>query len=350
MSAHAHQLGVKLRPHVKTHKTLQAAHYQVRDHFGGITVSTLAEAEFYAQHGFQDITYAVPLTPSKISRALQLAGMINNFHILIDHEFMVDKLAEQCARQQQKLSVLIKIDCGYGRAGLSPHDVNLVPLAHLITQEPWLNFEGILTHAGHAYDCVNFSEIKTVADQEYQAIITARDILQAHNIQVNTVSLGSTPTATAFEHIPGVTEMRPGNYALFDLFQASIGSCSPSDIALSVISEVIAFYPQRQDILIDAGALAMSKDQGATHLSSSIEFGRICDLNYQTIPHCSLVGLSQEHGKIKTSSNFDFDQIQVGTRVRIIPNHSCLVTALYDQLYVVDGLQVIDQWSPVRGW
>ena len=81
MSTRAHQLGVDLRPHVKTHKTLQGAKYQVRDHFGGLTVSTLAEAEFYGAHGVRDITYAVPITPSKISRALELSRDIHQLNI-----------------------------------------------------------------------------------------------------------------------------------------------------------------------------------------------------------------------------------------------------------------------------
>jgi D-serine deaminase-like pyridoxal phosphate-dependent protein len=129
------------------------------------------------------------------------------------------------------------------------------------------------------------------------------------------------------------------------------------DIALSVLTEVIAYYPHRQEILIDAGALALSKDRGADHLhqkgnqkGEKPNFGHICDLNYQEYSQLTLVGLSQEHGKIKTHPDFNFNTIQIGTQLRILPNHSCLVTALYDQLYVVQGDQIVDQWSPVRGW
>ena len=164
------------------------------------------------------------------------------------------------------------------------------------------------------------------------------------------MSLGSTPTATAFERLDGVTEIRPGNYVLFDLFQASIGSCSLSDIALSVVTEVIAYSPKRHELLIDAGALAMSKDLGPTHLNDQVEYGMVCDISYTHLPHLSLVGLSQEHGKIKTSPTFDFDAITIGSRLRILPNHSCLVTALYDQLHIAHGSHVVDTWEPVRGW
>ena len=350
MSTRAHQLGVRLRPHVKTHKTLEGATYQIRDHFGGITVSTLAEAEFYAHHGVRDITYAVPITPSKIERALELSTMVEQLNVLVDQAEVVTVLAQRCALRQRRLKVLIKIDCGYGRAGLTVNDPQLLELARQITSDPWLEFAGILTHAGHAYDCAHVEEIKAVASQEYTSIVAARDLLQDHGLHVPTVSLGSTPTATVFESLDGVTEMRPGNYALFDLFQASIGSCELSDIALSVITEVIAYYPERGDLLIDAGALALSKDEGPSHLGHHCGYGLLCSLDYQPLSQLSLIGLSQEHGKIKASADFDFQTIKVGSRLRVLPNHSCLVTALYDRLHVARAEAVFDVWTPVRGW
>ena len=350
MSSRAHQLGVTLRPHVKTHKTIQGARLQIRDHFGGITVSTLAEAETYAMHGIQDITYAVPITPSKIHRALKVAQTIDQLNVLVDREEVVSALSQRCAAHLQRLSVLIKIDCGYGRAGLTPDNPDLYPLAEMIHRDPWLTFAGILTHAGHSYDCTHRDEIKKVATQEYNSIVKARDILQERGLEVPTVSLGSTPTATVFDELNGVTEMRPGNYALFDLFQASIGSCTIQDVALSVVTEVIAYYPERGDILIDAGALALSKDQGPTHLGHPISYGKVYTLDDQELTQLSLVGLSQEHGKLRATADFDFQSIQVGSRLRILPNHSCLVTALYHQLYVIKNAEVVDRWIPIRGW
>lgn len=349
MAARAHRLGVRLRPHVKTHKTWEALSYQIRDHFGGITVSTLAEAEFYGARGVQDITYAVPITPHKVSRALALSREIKQLNVLVDHPDAMSALSRQCAAHQQRLGVLVKVDCGYGRAGLTVNDPMLPHLAEQISGDPWLDFVGILTHAGHSYHCSNVEEIREVAREEYTEIIAARDLLIARGLEVPTVSLGSTPTATVFESLAGVTEMRPGNYALFDLFQASIGSCQVSDVALSVITEVIACYPNRGELLIDAGALALSKDLGASHPTQA-RYGMICDLSYQPLPQLQLTGLSQEHGKVKVSPDFDFTQISVGARLRVIPNHSCLVTALYDQLHVARGDDIVDAWRPVRGW
>ena len=155
MSRRAHQLGVQLRPHVKTHKTIQAVKYQVRDHFGGITVSTLAEAEFYGAQGVHDITYAVPITPSKITRAIKISRQIDQFTVLIDNEEAVSALSHQCALDQEQLSVIIKVDCGYGRAGLTVDDPKLIVLAQMIAHDPWLTFTGVLTHAGHSLSIPN---------------------------------------------------------------------------------------------------------------------------------------------------------------------------------------------------
>lgn len=349
MAERAHLLGVQLRPHVKTHKTLEAVPYQVRDHFGGITVSTLAEAEFYASRGIKNITYAVPITPHKIIRAIEISRRIDHLNVLVDHQDAVDALSQSCRDQQHRLDVLLKVDCGYGRAGITVEDPLLIQLAEKITSDQWLNFAGILTHAGHSYHCKNVHEIRMIAHDEYTSIIRARELLIARGLSVPIVSLGSTPTAQVFDSLTGVTEMRPGNYVFFDLFQASIGSCLLSSIALSVITEIIAYYPRRGEILIDAGSLALSKDLGANSPENT-RYGMVCDLNYRPLTQLHLVNLSQEHGKIMADDGFDFSALSLGMRLRILPNHSCLVSALHEGLHVARGDELFDVWTPTRGW
>ena len=350
MSKRAHRLGVHLRPHVKTHKCIEAARYQVDGHFGGITVSTLAEADTFSSAGFTDITYAVPLAPSRAGRAVNLAAKIPRFQVLVDHPSAVGALGLAMQKAPKCINVLIKVDCGYGRAGLLPHDPELVNLASLVVQTPGLSFAGVLAHAGHAYDCMGACAIKKVAEMERRETVKAAESIRAAGIPVSVVSVGSTPTAAHVENLDGITELRPGNYALFDRFQAQIGACDADQIALSVLSEVIGVYPQRATILIDAGALALSKDLGATHVSNNNGFGIVCDDNLHLLKGLSLVSLSQEHGKILIAPDFDGMLPSVGNRLRILPNHSCLVTALHQQLYVIDHQRVVGQWRPVRGW
>ena len=136
MAARAHQLGVSLRPHVKTHKCVEVARMQVAEHFGGITVSTLAEVETFGRAGFHDVTYAVPLAPTRAKRVVDLSRDIASLHVLVDHPAAVAALANAAAGSPAKISVFIKIDCGYGRAGLQPDDPGLVELAWSIQREP----------------------------------------------------------------------------------------------------------------------------------------------------------------------------------------------------------------------
>lgn len=347
MAKRAHAHGVHLRPHVKTHKCVEAARYQVADHFGGIAVSTLAEAEYFARAGFTDITYAVPLSPGRVAKACALSQSIEVLHVLVDSAAAVLALEREAADRQIVVSVLIKVDCGYHRAGLLPEDPALVSLAQQIHSLDALHFQGLLTHAGHSYDCVGVDAIRRVAEQERSMAVQAADRLREANLPVATVSVGSTPTMAVVENLEGITEIRPGNYALFDHFQADIGSCSQDDIALSVLTEIIGVYPERNTLLIDAGALAMSKDPGATHATGAHTFGCVCDLAGRPIPDMKLIGLSQEHGKLSTPNAH---QYSIGDRLRILPNHSCLVTALYDVIHIQDGQEIIDAWHPVRGW
>ena len=347
MSDRAQRLGVQLRPHVKTHKCVEAAKYQVAGHFGGITVSTLAEAATFGSAGFEDVTYAVPLSPGRAARAQELSETLAHLHLLVDHMDAVEALGARALARGHTQSVLIKVDCGYGRAGVTPEDPQLLALARKISDHPFLRFQGILTHGGHSYDCRGVEEILAVARQERAAILESAQRLTEASLAVHTISVGSTPTMAVVDHLDGVTEMRPGNYALFDRVQAMIGSCTMDDVALAVLTEVIGVYPERNTMLIDAGALALSKDAGAQHVSKGTSFGAVCDLDRKRIPDLEIVGLSQEHGKIHGTS---LEKFSIGDRLLILPNHSCLVTALYERLHVWDGRKITDSWQPARGW
>ncbi|MEE2828817.1 MAG: DSD1 family PLP-dependent enzyme, partial [Myxococcota bacterium] len=162
--------------------------------------------------------------------------------------------------------------------------------------------------------------------------------------------IGSTPTCVHTTDLSGVTEVRPGNYSFFDLFQAQLGSCRVEDIALSVLATVIGHYPDRQQLVIDAGALALSKDAGAQHLDPDCGFGQICDLGGQKLPGLHLRSLSQEHGIVVSRSGVFPADLGVGSRVRILPNHACLTAACHDRYHQVEGEEVVGWWTPVRGW
>ncbi|CAB1059390.1 low-specificity D-threonine aldolase [Olavius sp. associated proteobacterium Delta 1] len=345
MKARAQKNNVNLRPHVKTHKTAEIAKMQTAPEAPGITVSTLAEARFYQKSGFKDISYAFPITANKLSEAAELSASLNVFNILLDQPQTLSAVEEYGREHGIKFKVFLKVDCGYHRAGVDPSKPASVQLARQLAASDYIDFRGILTHAGHSYHCSNPAEIVEVARQERDVMAQFAEQLQNGGIACDTVSVGSTPTAMHAPDWQGVTEIRPGNYVFFDKFQADIGSCRPEQVAATVLTTVAAHYPAHNQMLIDAGALALSKDLGADHLGDEIVFGAV--LNH---PRLRLFSICQEHGLITSNDPIAFEKHPVGSLLQIIPNHSCLTAALFPKYHVVEEDQVVDEWTPMRGW
>ena len=336
MREKARQSKVTFRPHVKTHKSIEIARMQHGGGIGPITVSTLAEAEFFAEAGYRDITYAVPIAPEKLTRAADLAQRIDRLNVLID-SFQALRAIEE---HGGPFDVFLKVDCGYHRAGVDPADPESARLAQAIAKSKAVRFRGLLTHAGHSYDARCVEEIGKIAAEEAGSLTRFREKLGMNQL---IRSVGSTPTLSVIERFDA-DEVRPGNYIFFDAEQVLMGSCRRQDVAISVLSTVVGSYPARNNAVIDAGALALSKDRGADHIDPKVGYGIVCDLDLNPLP-MRLVALSQEHGKIETAN-----PPAVGTQLRIIPNHSCLTAAMYDSYHVIAAGKVVDQWRPVRGW
>ena len=351
ISDRVRRLGAKLRPHVKTHKCVEAARLQVRGHFGGITVSTFAEARFFARAGFRDMTYAVPIAASRLEEAVEIGRSIDALHLLLDHESTFEAMSA-CARAQgARLSSFLKVDCGYHRAGVDPESDRSVALALRMARSADVDFRGILTHAGHSYHSANAVEIKAVAEIERGVMERFAEKLARAGAPPPDVSIGSTPTISLGESLEGVTEARPGNYVFYDRFQAAVGSCDIGSAAFSVLATVLSHYPDRNEILVDAGGLALSRDEGPTHLDPNCGYGEVFSADGKTrLASLRVRSISQEHGKLRGTAPVDYPALPVGTKLRIVPNHSCLSAALFDRYHVFRGEALVDEWRPVRGW
>jgi D-serine deaminase-like pyridoxal phosphate-dependent protein len=349
ISARAKALNVALRPHVKTHRCLEIARLQTQNDFGGIMVSTLSEAHFFSQNGFSDITYGVPIERGKFAEAIEISKNIERFAVLTDDLESVDELAQKAKSENAGLDVFLKVDVGTHRCGVEPHTKEAVEIPRKISDSSNLNFAGILTHAGHSYHADTPEKLLAVAHEERNKMLDLAEKLRAEGLEVPTVSIGSTPTMSAIDNLEGIDELRCGNYIFYDAFQATLGSCNFSDCALTVLAAVVHRDAERRKFVVDAGAVALSKDRGAVEFDSNCGYGRVYDLDGNDL-NLRVGSLSQEHGEIFVDDENTFNNLKVGSRVRILANHSCLTALQHSHYHVLDDGQIVDRWKINRGW
>lgn len=336
MAARCRDLGVALRPHLKTHKCVELAERQRALGATGVTVSTLAEAAVFADHGFDDITWAFPVILSRLPEARALAERVT-LRLFVDGPEALDALE----RAGFPFHVWLKIDCGYHRAGLDPGSPATLDLARRVARSPHLRFDGIATHSGHAYHAEGRRRIAAVAESERRVVADLRARLAADGMPVSG-SVGSTPAMSCVERLDGATEARPGNYVFYDAMQVGLQVCSAAECGVTVLASVVSSQPGATHCVVDAGALALSKDGG--HPGPVSAMGWVYD-DYAAgtlRSDARLTSLSQEHGVLSA-------RLPVGARVRILPNHSCLTVACFDEYHVVQGDRVVDRWRIWRG-
>lgn len=346
-------LGVVLRPHLKTAKSAEVARRIYPAEPGPITVSTLAEAEYFAEHGFRDITYAVGLAPEKAARALRLSAAGVDLKVLLDSPVQARALAAAGRALGIKPAALIEIDCDGHRGGLVPDDPTLPEVANALATAG-VSLAGILAHAGESYGMNSPEALEAAADSERAAAIAAAKILRRLGHECPIVSVGSTPTAHFSRNLEGVSEVRAGVYMFFDLIMHGAGVCNLDDIALSVLATVIGHKPEKGWILVDAGWMALSGDRGTAAQAVDQRYGLVCDLEGRPYPDLVVAEASQEHGilAVRSGSGRSLPSLPIGTRVRILPNHACATAAQHDAYNVVSGTSTVIEanWPRLRGW
>lgn len=352
MSDRYKALGVRLRPHLKTSKSVDVARMATAGHFGGITVSTLKEAEHFAAHGFRDILYAVCVVPTKLRQAAALIKSGVVLTLITDDLGAAQAIAAGGKDLGVVFDVLVEVDCGEKRSGVAVESDALIEIARTLHAGPGARLGGIMVHAGHSYACRTLDAVAEIAEIERSTGVRAGERLRAAGLPCGTISIGSTPTALHGKRYDGITEVRCGVYMFGDLFQAEIGSCGPGDIAVSVLSSVIGQRRSENRVLIDAGFLALSKDRSTANTPHDVGFGRVADIGGGLgLGDVTVVGVHQEHGMVEGRTPLPFDRLPVGARVRVLPNHACITSAAYDRYHVVDGSdEVIAVWPRCNGW
>jgi D-serine deaminase-like pyridoxal phosphate-dependent protein len=355
MSAHIRGLGGVLRPHVKTAKSIDVVRRALRDTPGGITVSTLKEAEYFLAHDIRDIIYAVGIAPAKFAHVLALLRSGAQLKVIADNVGAVRHLAEAARAANVRVPVLIELDVDGHRSGVSPESQLLLDLGKTLTSTAGVTLAGVLTHAGDSYNCVGADALAQFAERERAGAVGAAQRLRAAGYEVPIVSVGSTPTGTFTRSLTGVTEVRVGVYMFQDLVMAGIGVCSVEDIALSVLVSVIGHQSERGWIITDGGWTALSRDRGTSTQSVDQGYGLVRDVGGRALAEdLIVVSTNQEHGIVarRDAGPIDPQRFPVGTLLRVLPNHACATAAEHPCYHVVDGSspEVLDRWERFSGW
>jgi D-serine deaminase-like pyridoxal phosphate-dependent protein len=347
------QLGVTLRPHVKTSKSIDV----LRILSGGadipITVSTLAESDYFFAHGVRDILYAVGIAPVKLPHVAQLIRGGCALRVILDSVEAAEAVQAFGSGEGVTIEALIELDTDGKRAGVLPDDDLLIEIARRLSSGPGARLAGVMTHAGGSYSARTLGEFEAIAERERAGAVTAAARLRGAGFPIEIVSVGSTPTVHYARTLQGVTEARVGVYAFGDLVQAELGTCTIGDIAISVLASVIGHSRAHGRVLIDAGFLALSRDRGTADFRVDWGYGAVCDaVTGELIEEVRVESTNQEHGIITArGGEIDWSRFPIGGRVRVLPNHACATSAAYDRYFVTDGGErVIDVWERVNGW
>ena len=351
LARHASALGVTLRPHLKTTKSVNAARCVLAGGNGPATVSTLAEAEVFAGAGMHDILYAVGIAPQKLARVQALRDGGCDLSIILDSPEQAEAVADASRAADTPIPTLIEIDSDGHRGGLRADEPALIEVGSLLNSVGALR--GVLTHAGESYSANGADAHAAFAEQERAVTVAAAEALRAAGLPCEVVSVGSTPTAHGARDLTGVTELRAGVYVFQDLVMAGIGVCRAEQIALSVLTTVIGHQSARGWIIVDAGWMAMSRDRGTAAQVVDQGYGLVCDAVGNILPDLIVAQANQEHGVIavRPGSTAQLPKLSVGTRLRILPNHACATAAQHDRYHVIpadDGALV--EWPRFGGW
>jgi D-serine deaminase-like pyridoxal phosphate-dependent protein len=327
----AHEMrerGIALRPHAKTHKSVEVGRRQLEAGAGGLTLGTIGEAEVFADAGLDDLFIAYPLVPLGHKGArLRALAVRARLRLGVDSSIGVRAIADALGSERRNASVLIEIDCGARRSGLPPAQAGAVARE---ATELGLTVIGIFTFGGHGYDSPD--ACAGAADDEVRSLTEAAGSLRAAGIEPAVISAGSTPTALASARSP-VTEERPGAYVFGDRQQVALDAIGRDAVAAVVAARVTSVNEQQRRFVVDAGAKMLGKDVSA-YLAGHAE---IPELDGAVVAR-----VADYHGTVDVAPGSLLPQI--GGVVLVVPNHICPVVNNVDAFLVARGGEIVDTW------
>lgn len=322
---------LRLRPHTKTHKSTRIGRRQLESGAAGLTVAKVSEAEVMVGAAPADLLIAFPVVGRpKLDRLMEVARK-THVTVALDSMEAARPLSEAAQAAGVEVGVLVEIDAGLGRVGVSPADA--LGLAECVRKLPGLKFEGITFYPGH---------IKSMDDEGRAALRAVGDLLggvladfRRAGVPVNIVSGGSTPTLFESHTVQGLSEIRPGTYVYNDLNTVRSGGCAMEDCAASILATVVSTARPGQ-MIVDGGSKTFSSDRPSA--GADVTFGQVVEA-----PGARFHKMNEEHGFVDMTRAEG--RFAVGDRVHIIPNHICVAVNLHERVYGLRGEQVEEVWT-----
>lgn len=332
----ANRNGLSLKPHAKTHKSIDIAKMQIAAGAVGITVAKPEEAMAFMKEGIQSIKICYPVISEE--KALNLIQSAKKYGVAlffsIDSEHGLNTVENASKALSSISKIYIEIDVGLKRCGFNPDDKNILNIAERIKKSDHLELHGLSAHAGQSYAVKNIKDSQEISNHENKILKKLKVILDIKNI-----CIGSTPTLWVQNNFEDITEIKPGNYVFNDLTQKNIGVVEWNRLALSIVTSIISI--NETYMIIDAGSKALTSDAGAHGINNVKGFGLCFTMNEKPHDNGLIVEkLSEEHGFIK----HDGRPLPIGTKIRIYPNHSCPVVNLFNELHIFEDGKLKEIW------
>lgn len=347
MAEKARRLGLRFRPHFKTHQSRDVGRLFREFGVEAITVSSVDMARYFSEDGWRDILIAFPANAREKDEIRRLAGA-GRLGLLVESPEVVRRLGGDWPAP---VDVWIKIDTGYHRTGIGWDDVEAAAaVAGEVQALAGLRLKGLLTHNGLTYGTRSTADLRTVHGESLRRMRAARAALSERGFKGLEISVGDTPSCKALEEFDGVAEIRPGNFVFHDVMQLEIGSCGEEEIAAAVACPVVALHPKRNEAVIHGGAIHLSKECLKTR-DGQVIFGRVClpegDGWGKVLPGSSVAAASQEHGIVRTTPEI-MGRLRIGDFLIILPVHSCLTVNLWQEYAGLGGAAFDTMRSPGR--
>ncbi len=326
---------ILFRPHFKTHQSSEIGEWFRNEGIDAITCSSFKMAQYFAEHNWQDITVAITANSHCIDDINKLSTKIN-LNIVVESIEVIQQLEKEVLAP---VGVFVKIDVGYHRTGVDVLDFDAIKkVMNALKDSKKLIFIGFLTHAGNTYKALEFSEVELTAKQSMNDFLALKFFL-LDEFPLMQLSWGDTPSCSVLNDFHGIDELRPGNFVFYDYSQVQIGSCLLSDIAVCMLTSIIAIHPGRNEIVVHCGAVHLSKESITTK-NCTVSYGMAIVANEEGWNVDEYVGnvvsLSQEHAIIKVSDKYILSY-KPGDLLGILPVHSCLTANLMKEYRKLDG-------------